>query len=354
MIKVLIVDDSAVVRKVLTDELSRYRDIKVVGSAVDPFVARDKIVRLKPDVITLDMEMPRMDGLSFLTKLMKYYPMPVVVVSSLTPQNSELAFRAIKKGAIEVICKPDSPHRTNNISRQIVHAIRAAASARIKKHREIQDKPLLNSARKKRIRYSGTDRIIAIGASTGGTEAIEAILRGLPAESPGAVIVQHMPEYFTAIFAERLDTIVDMEVREARDNDRVEPGLALIAKGNSHMVLQKAGAYYRVRIKGGPPIHHQRPSVDVLFQSVAAHAGNKAVGVLCTGMGTDGAKGLAVMRKNGAHTMVQDEESCVVFGMPREAIKLGGAGDIVSLAEISRVILNKVTRDIDKENAKSI
>jgi two-component system chemotaxis response regulator CheB len=338
MIRVLIVDDSAVVRKVLTDELSIHEDIKVVGTAIDPYAARDKIVQLRPDVITLDIEMPRMDGLTFLSKLMKHYPLPVVVVSSLTPQHSEAALRALELGAVEVISKPGSQYSVPTDSTALVRAIRAAASARIQQARPAVattvhiDAPTL-------ARLETTNKILAIGASTGGTQAIEAVLRGLPVTTPGTVIVQHMPESFTAAFAERLNKICAMEVREARDNDVVVKGIALVAPGNKHMVLQLCGARYQVRVKEGPPVHHQRPSVDVLFQSVARNAGRNALGVLLTGMGADGAKGLLAMRDTGAYTVAQDEKSCVVFGMPKEAIKLGAAMEVAPLEEISHSII---------------
>ncbi len=335
MIKVLVVDDSAVVRKILTDELSRYKDIEIVGTAVDPYVARDKIVRLKPDVITLDLEMPRMDGLSFLVKLMKHYPMPVVVLSSLTPKNSETAMKALELGALDVLCKPGSAYSTLDISRKLANAIRAAASAQLSVHSE--KTPVPDVIRD--LRFKTTHKVIAIGASTGGTKAIETILRGMPRISPGTVIVQHMPENFTTAFAKRLNETCEMEVREAKDNDNVVPGTALIAPGNHHMVLNRSGGNYLVRIKGGPPVHYQRPSVDVLFQSVAKHAGRNAVGVILSGMGSDGAKGLLAMRENGAYTLAQDEKTCVVFGMPKEAIKIGAANEVAPLPSLSRKII---------------
>ncbi len=340
MIKVLVVDDSAVIRKILTEELSKYRDIEIVGTAVDPYAARDKIVRLRPDVITLDLEMPRMDGLSFLVKLMKYYPLPVVVLSSLTPKNSEIALKALELGAVEVLCKPGPAHSTPNISRALANAIRAAASARLNVHRQsrIPAVPPPNAI-KDLISIAASHKIIAMGASTGGTKAIETVLTDMPADAPGTVIVQHMPENFTAAFARRLNDICRMEVREAADEDRVIAGVALIAPGNHHIVLRHSGADYTVKIKTGPPVHYQRPSVDVLFQSVAKHAGKNAVGVLMTGMGSDGAKGLLEMRQAGAHTIAQDEKSCVVFGMPKEAIKIGAADEVVPLENISRQII---------------
>lgn len=335
MIKVLVVDDSAVVRKILSEELSRYKDIEIVGTAVDPYVARDKIVRLKPDVITLDLEMPRMDGLSFLVKLMKHYPMPVVVLSSLTPKNSETALKALELGALDVLCKPGSAYSTLDISRKLANAIRAAASAQISVHKSAPPEPDVI----RDLRFKTTHKVIAIGASTGGTKAIEAILRGMPRTAPGIVIVQHMPENFTTAFAKRLNETCEMEVHEARDKDHVVPGTALIAPGNRHMVLNRSGGNYLVRIKGGPPVHYQRPSADVLFQSVAKHAGRNAVGAILTGMGADGAKGLLAMRENGAYTLAQDEKTCVVFGMPKEAIKIGAVDEVAPLPSLSRKII---------------
>jgi two-component system chemotaxis response regulator CheB len=339
VIRVLIVDDSALIRKVLTIELSKYRDIEVVGSAVDPYVARDKIVRLRPDVVTLDLEMPRMNGLAFLAKLMKYYPLPVVVVSSLTPKNSEAAIRALELGAVEVICKPGSAYRTPEISHQLIHAVRAAASARITKQQGTLETSATRSATHP-FHLQTTHKVLAIGASTGGTQAIESVLRSLPTTSPGTLIVQHMPEEFTTTFAQRLNQICQMEVHEARDNDHVGPGVALVAPGNRHMLLQQSGARYLVRIKNGPAVNHQRPSVDVLFQSVARSAGSNAIGVLLTGMGADGAKGLLEMHEKGAYTLAQDEETCVVFGMPKEAIRLGAVDDVVPIQHIPRAIVS--------------
>jgi two-component system chemotaxis response regulator CheB len=343
VIRVLIVDDSALVRKVLTVELSKYPDIEIVGSAMDPYVARDKIVRLRPDVITLDLEMPRMNGLTFLAKLMKYYPLPVVVLSSLTPQNSDAAIRALGLGAIEVICKPGSAYRTPEVSRQLIQAIRAAASARIRKQQGTSETSDMDTEIQQ-VDLRTTHKVIAIGASTGGTQAIESVLKHLPATSPGTLIVQHMPEQFTTTFAQRLNQICQMEVREAQDNDHAVPGVALVAPGNRHMLLQQDGARYLTRIKNGPAVNHQRPSVDVLFQSVARSAGSNAIGVLLTGMGADGAKGLLAMREKGAYTLAQDEETCIVFGMPREAIRLGAVDDVVPIQHIPQAIINFLQR----------
>jgi two-component system chemotaxis response regulator CheB len=344
MIKVLIVDDSAVVRKILSEELSRYKDIEIIGTAVDPYVARDKIVRLQPDVVTLDLEMPRMDGLSFLTKLMKHYPLPVVVLSSLTPRNSEMALKALELGAVEVLGKPGTAYSTQNISQSLVRAIRAAAGARIQRIPEKTEAAISPNVSGILLTHT-TQKVIAIGASTGGTKAIEVVLSGMPVSSPGTVIVQHMPENFTSSFAKRLNDLCQMEVREAKDHDPVIPGVALIAPGNHHMLLYRSGGSYLVKIKDGPMVHYQRPSVDVLFQSVATCAGKNAVGVILTGMGADGAKGLLAMKKSGAYTLAQNEESCVVFGMPKEAIKMGAADKIVGLTEVSRSIIQALQKE---------
>jgi two-component system chemotaxis response regulator CheB len=338
MIRVLIVDDSAVVRKVMTEELSRYDDIDIVGTAVDPYVARDKIVELRPDVITLDLEMPRMDGLSFLAKLMKHYPMPVVVLSSLTPKDSELALKALDLGAVEVLCKPGAAYSTKNISHHLVLAIRSAAVANVNHHTS-PSKAVVEKTATSNLLVQTTHKVVAIGASTGGTKAIEAVLACMPATTPGTVIVQHMPEHFTTSFAQRLNEICPMEVREAGNNDRVVPGVALIAPGNQHMVLTRTGGTYVVKIKGGPRVHYQRPSVDVLFQSVAKNAGRNAIGVMLTGMGADGAKGMLAMKESGAHTMAQNEATCVVYGMPKEAVKIGAVSEELALQNIPRAIV---------------
>ncbi len=340
MIRVLVVDDSAVVRKILTDNLSRYPDIEVVGTAVDPYVARDKIAELDPDVLTLDLEMPRMDGLSFLAALMRHHPLPVVVVSSVAPEHSEAAMRALSLGAVEVISKPGSALTAPDVSDGLVQAIRSAAHARPRATvpapgPQPETSPTLWS----------THRVIAIGASTGGPQAVEGVLRSLPADGPGIVIVQHMPEHFTASFAARLNNVCAMEVQEARDGAAVVAGVALVAPGDHHMVVQRSGARYLVRVRGGPPVHHQRPSVDVLFQSVARAAGPNGVGAILTGMGADGAAGLLAMRNAGAHTIAQDQASCVVFGMPREAIRMDAATKILPLEQIPHEIMATVAQE---------
>lgn len=343
MTRVLIVDDSAVVRKLLSEELNKQKDIEVVGTAMNPYIARDKIVKLKPDVLTLDLEMPRMDGLSFLAKLMKHHPMPVVVVSSLTPKNSQNALNALRLGAVDVICKPGSAYSTQNITQDIVKAVRTAAVARFDKNNHVP-KPVKSAG----VEYNTkelklvhtTNKLIAIGSSTGGTRALETVLTELPAGLPGIVIVQHMPPVFTKSFAERLNTICKVNVKEAEDGDLVQPGHVLIAPGNYHMLVEKSGAKYYTRIKQGPPVHHQRPSVDVMFNSVAQAAGVNAMGVILTGMGADGAKGLLKMKENGAHTIGQDEASCVVYGMPKEAYNIGAVTDQLPLSKIARAIVN--------------
>ncbi len=348
MIKVLVVDDSALVRKLLTEELNKQKDIQVVGTAMNPYIARDKIVKLRPDVITLDLEMPRMDGLSFLSKLMKHFPLPVVVVSSLTPKNSQNAINALQLGAVEVICKPGSAYSTQNITQDIVKAIRTASVAKFQKN------ILPTQPSSTKIDYTNNDsslvhttnKIIAIGSSTGGTRALEVILTKLPGNLPGTVVVQHMPPVFTKSFAERLNSICQVTVKEAEDGDHIQPGTVLIAPGNYHMLVVKNGARYYIRIKQGPPVHHQRPSVDVLFNSVASSVGINAMGVILTGMGADGAKGLLNMKEKGSYTIGQDEATSVVYGMPREAYKIGAVTDQLPLDRIPEGIINHMKQKV--------
>lgn len=342
-IKVLIVDDSAVVRKVFREELSRDKDLEVVGTAPDPYVARDKIVKLKPDVITLDIEMPRMDGLTFLKKLMKFYPMPVIIVSSLTKKSGRLAMEALSIGALEVISKPSSAYSVGEMSVQLIDKIKAVAGVKVESKREIKvsaDKPLKVATKALSVT---TNKIIVIGASTGGTEALRVVLSSMPPNAPGILVVQHMPAHFTTSFAERLNELSMITVKEAKDGDSVVNGLALIAPGNYHMLLKRSGARYYVQIKTGPLVHHQRPAADVLFHSVANYAGRNSVGAVLTGMGSDGAQGLLKMREAGARTVVQDEKSCIIFGMPKEAIKLGAAEKVVPLQNIAGTALKMVT-----------
>jgi two-component system chemotaxis response regulator CheB len=342
MIRVLVVDDSALVRRVLSEELSKFPDVKVVGTAVDPYMARDRIKELEPDVLTLDVEMPRMDGLSFLAKLMKHYPLPTVVVSSLTPENSENALRALRLGAVEVIPKPGSQYTVPEVGRRLVRAIRAASVARLTKvKRKVQPAEEGRCAPPPLPRtMETTHKVLGVGASTGGTQAIESVLSSLPPNTPGTAIVQHMPAGFTTSFAQRLNEICSMTVREARDGDILAPGLALLAPGGHHLLVRRNGALYQVRVKGGPPVNRHKPSVDVLFQSLAESAGHNAVGIILTGMGADGAKGLLELREAGAFTIAQDEETAVVFGMPKAALDLGAVQEVLPLQKIPETILN--------------
>ncbi|MEE9911258.1 MAG: chemotaxis response regulator protein-glutamate methylesterase [Deltaproteobacteria bacterium] len=340
-IKVLIVDDSAVVRKIFSEELSKYPDVQVVGVAPDPYVAREKIVNLKPDVLTLDIEMPRMDGLTFLRKLMKYYPLPTIIVSSLTPQGGKLTLEAMDIGAVDVIAKPGTAYSVGDMSAQLVDKIRAASHVRIIK-RDDSTPGVVPVSEPIRALAQTSNKVIAIGASTGGTEALKNVLTKMPPNSPGIVIVQHMPANFTTAFAARLNDLSQISVKEAEDNDSVTPGTALLAPGNYHMILRRSGARYYVEVKTGPMVHHQRPAVDVLFKSTAKYAGANAIGVILTGMGADGAEGLLEMKKAGASTIAQDEKSCVVFGMPKEAIKLGAADKVVSIEQMASEIIKMV------------
>jgi len=334
-IKVLVVDDSAVVRKVFTEQLSRQKGIVVVGTAPDPYVARDKIVKLKPDVITLDIEMPRMDGITFLRKLMQHYPLPVIVVSSLTTKGSKLALEALSIGALEVISKPNAAYSVGDMSLQLGEKIRAVFRARTKlsviKNQKNKFAPVTQIS----ALAETTNKVIAIGASTGGTEAIKKVLTRMPRNSPGIVIVQHMPAQFTTSFAERLDELCQLEVKEAQNGDTVTNGVALIAPGNYHMLLKRSGARYYIDVKTGPLVHYQRPAADVLFKSVARFAGSNALGIILTGMGKDGAAGMLEMKKAGAVNIAQDEKSCVVFGMPKEAINIGAVDHVQDIYSIA-------------------
>ncbi len=338
-IKVLIVDDSAIVRKVLTEALSGEADIEVVGTAPDPFVARDKILSLQPDVLTLDIEMPRMDGVTFLKKLMHHHPMPVIVISSLGLASSRAALDALAAGAIDVLAKPGGPQSVGDLRLSLASKIRAARFARV-------GAPVLSPAarsappaRTPAGKPFPPSAVIAIGASTGGTEAIQKILVELPDNCPGVVIAQHIPAVFSRSFANRLNELCAIRVREAEQGDAVEAGLALVAPGNFHMLLKRAPAGYRVEIKDGPLVCYQRPAVDVLFHSVAQAAGPNATGAILTGMGADGAQGMLAMKKAGAHTLAQDEASCVVFGMPKEAIRLGAVDRVLALSAMPGAIL---------------
>nr|WP_222424003.1 chemotaxis response regulator protein-glutamate methylesterase [Desulfamplus magnetovallimortis] len=344
-IRVLVVDDSAIVRKVFSQELSKEKDIEVVGTAPDPYVAREKIIELKPDVITLDIEMPRMDGITFLKKLMQHYPLPVIIVSSLTSKGSSLALEALSTGALEVISKPNAAYSVGDMSIQLADKIRAVYGVHVDARKPVKVNEATNQiAVNSRALAQTTNKIIAIGASTGGTEAIRKVVTRFPVTSPGVVIVQHMPAQFTTSFAERLNGLCQMEVKEAQDGDSVTNGRILIAPGNYHMVLRRSGARYYVQVKNGPMVHHQRPAVDVLFKSVARYAGRNALGIILTGMGSDGAAGMLSMKNEGAINIAQNEKSCVVYGMPKEAVKMGGVDHIEHIDNIAEVAIRCIMR----------
>lgn len=335
-IRVLVVDDSALVRRIISRELDAAPDIEVVGSAPDPYVARDLIIATSPDVITLDVEMPRMDGITFLRKLMRARAIPVVVVSSLTKAGSELAMEALDAGAVAVLAKPGPAYSVGDMSENLVAAVRGAAVAKVALATEPRPRP-------KRLSLARTtNRIIALGASIGGTQALKEVLSAMPPTAPGIVVVQHMPEQFTGAFADRLRESCAIDVCEARNGDSVVPGRALIAPGNRHMVLRRTGATYRVEVRSGPLVSGHRPSVDILFKSVARYAGRNAVGVIMTGMGHDGAAGLAMMSEAGASTIAQDEATSVVFGMAKEAIERGAVKHVVPLERIARKVLEEI------------
>lgn len=347
-IRVLIVDDSAVVRQTISEILSSDPQIEIMGTASDPFIAADRIKEEIPDVITLDVEMPRMDGITFLQKIMSQHPIPVVMCSSLTEQGSETALKALEYGAVEIIQKPRmGTKKFLEESRvRICDVIKAASQARVKsitaRSREVAPKlsadVIMEKPRSKAM-IQTTEKVVVVGASTGGTEALRIFLETLPADSPGIVIVQHMPEGFTRAFSQRLDGLCRVSVKEAENNDTVVRGRALIAPGNHHLLLKRSGARYYVEVKDGPLVSRHRPSVDVLFRSAARYAGKNAVGVIMTGMGDDGAHGMREMKDAGARTIAQDEATCVVFGMPNEAIKLGGVDLVRPLGGIAVEVL---------------
>ena len=349
-IKVLIVDDSAVVRQTIAEILTSDPDIEVMATAADPFIAAERIKEEVPDVITLDVEMPRMDGITFLQKLMSQHPIPVVMCSSLTEKGSETALRAMEYGAVEIIQKPrmGTKQFLEESRMRICDAVKAASLARV---RPISRTPFKVTPKltadailekpSSRAMIQTTEKVVVVGASTGGTEALRVFLEMMPPDAPGIVIVQHMPENFTTAFAKRLDGLCRITVKEAEDNDSVIRGRALIAPGNRHTLLKRSGARYFVEIKDGPLVSRHRPSVDVLFRSAARYAGKNAVSAIMTGMGDDGARGMLELKQAGAYTIAQDEASCVVFGMPKEAIKLGGVDKVVPLEHIAGVVLRE-------------
>lgn len=351
-IRVLVVDDSAVVRQVVTQTLSRDPNIEVIGAALDPVFALEKMKTNWPDVIVLDLEMPRMDGLTFLRRIMAERPTPVVICSSLAEKGAQVALDALAAGAVSIITKPKVGLKSflDGAANDIIQAVKAAAHSRPGRRASaavasLSPSPSLSAdvilpAASNASAPLGrtTDRLVAIGTSTGGTQALEAVLTALPVDTPGVVVVQHMPEKFTAMFAQRLNSLCKIEVREARSGDRVLPGLALIAPGGRHMMVKRNGAQYVVDVVDGPLVNRHKPSVDVLFRSVAKCAGHNALGIIMTGMGDDGARGLKEMRDAGAHTLAEDESTCVVFGMPKEAIRLGGAAEVLPLTRMAEGI----------------
>lgn len=352
-VKVLIVDDSALVRQTLTKILSTDSDIEIVGVASDPYVAVERIKESVPDVITLDVEMPRMDGLTFLKKLMSQRPIPVVVISTLTEKGTDSALLALEYGAVEVIAKPkvNTKALLEQSTIELCDKVKAASKAQLRKRvissierhgvtpKHSADVVIGKVAARSMVET--TENVIAVGASTGGTEALRVFLQGFPSDCPGIVIVQHMPEMFTSQFAKRLNEICNITVKEARQGDKVLRGQALVAPGGKHMLLKRSGAVYHVEIVDGPLVNRHRPSVDVLFRSVARYAGKNVVAVILTGMGDDGAKGMLEIKEAGAYTVAQDESTCVVYGMPKEAVKLGGVNRVLPLQDISKHILTK-------------
>lgn len=358
-IKVLVIDDSALVRQLLTEILNKDSELQVVGTAQDPYDAREKIKKLSPDVLTLDVEMPKMDGITFLSNLMRLHPLPVVMVSSLTEKGADITFEALELGAIDFVSKPkiDLKEGLKEYADEICEKVKLAAKVkvgvmsdrrakRLSSESSMQIQPKLSAdavlARKSgQIKLKTTEKIIAIGASTGGTEAIKEVLMRLPPDTPGVVISQHIPEAFSKPFAERMNKNSSMTVYEAADGQQILPGHVYIAPGNRHLIVERSGARYICRLNDGPPVNRHKPSVDVMFRSVAQNVGANAVGVVLTGMGADGAAGLKEMLESGAKTLVQDEKSSVVWGMPGEAYKLGAASDQYPLEQIAKELLKR-------------
>jgi len=336
-IRVLVVDDSAVVRRMISEALNQDPEIEVVGTACDPYVARDMILQHEPDVLTLDIEMPRMDGLTFLKILQEHRPMPVVIVSSLTMAGSKIALRAMELGAVDVVAKQSSAWNIGSLREQLAHRIKGAARARLSLMRPAATNGATESTTG--IQFSPR-QLLVIGASTGGTEAIKNVLSRLPAELPGICIVQHIPPVFSKTFAERLNECCALEVREAAHGDEVRPGTALIAPGDYHMAVESSGAGYRIRLRQDPPIHFTRPAVDMLFNSAAQCAGRHTVGVLLTGMGRDGAQGMQQLRSAGGINLAQNEATCVVYGMPRAAVELGVVDRVLPLDHMPHAIIH--------------
>jgi two-component system, chemotaxis family, protein-glutamate methylesterase/glutaminase len=354
-IKVLIVDDSAIVRKILSEAIAAEPDMEVVGTAPDPYVARDKILALKPDVMTLDIEMPRMNGLTFMKQMMHHNPVPTIIISSLGQAGCAAALEALRCGAVDVLAKPAGPYSVGDLRQSLATRIRGAAGARPRVARDLARNVTQEQMPVTQDRGPVGDprTVIAIGASTGGTVAIQEILLQLSADMPPMVITQHIPAGFSLAFANRLNKLCSMEVREAVDGDILRRGLVLVAPGDYHLLLRRAPAGYAIQLQQGPQVCYQRPSVDVMFASVAQAAGGNAVGVLLTGMGTDGAKGMLTLRRAGAATIAQDEPSCVVYGMPREAKRLDAVGTVASLNDIAG-LLTRIAKPQTSASAKAI
>lgn len=340
-IKVLVIDDSAIVRDLLSKHLMKYNDLEIVGTAPDAYVARQKIINLKPDVLTLDIEMPRMDGITFLKNLMKSYPLPVIIVSSLLENQKELAMTALQIGAIDVVPKPGGPYSVGDIVDLLAGKIKAAANVRFDKVDKIRNDKTDDTAPKVLARFKTTKKVIAIGASTGGTIALEKLFSMFTPDMPPALTVIHMPEGFTKTFANRLDGITRSTVKEAENNERLMQGTIYIAPGNHQMTLERQGTDFILKIQNGPKVNSCRPSVDVLFYTVAINAGKNGCGVILTGMGKDGADGLLKIKNSGGYTIAQDEKTSIVFGMPKEAIEIGATKCVLPLNKIKNGIIEK-------------
>jgi two-component system chemotaxis response regulator CheB len=342
-IRVLVVDDSAIVRQSIERQLSQTADIEVIGTAPDPYIARDKILQLCPDVVTLDIEMPRMDGITFLRKIMKYRPVPVVIVSSLAKKGSQVALDALSAGAVDVIAKAGEAYSLGDMTVELVEKIRAAAAVNMEKILSQVSTAAQPKSANRLSMTKTTNKVLVIGASTGGTQAIESIITQFPSNCPPTVIVQHMPAGFTKSFAERLNNLSAPEVKEAENGETIIPGRVLIAPGNFHTLVKRSGAQYFVEIKEGPLVDQHRPSVSVLFQTAAQFVGANAVAVMLTGMGSDGAKGMLKIKEAGGITIAQDEKSCVVYGMPRAAVECGAVQEVLPLSEIAAKIIIKMS-----------